>query len=658
MVKFYPHQYGSREAGTINEHPLVNGKEISTAVQDEMIEIFKNEKDHVVVQVLRKNACTRRVPSVDVGTQTDPPDSYTDVEHPAFRSTPVSDGRHFLHRPPDRHYDADEYLPCTPHDVESECDPVYEVTHSYVTIQRRPELSTSGRYRHPTCSDLPDLLSSKEMELFKLKYYQELILGISSCYTINEEQPSTSPNKTDDDSKANRNATPEPSSLQDRDSGVGCMDESTQNEEASEHDTKGEGSNCDSRWEPGCSGDLIASRESPLRDSITSDECSDSGFYSISPREYERFQKVLEKKCRQYTSRSKSDLGRKTPTEEETKNKQENDATNKLDQAQEGQEGDGFKNCKTGERTDLTERPPARDQPKSPQTRSTSNDCCHGKISAAANRSKSFKEENTIVPLKSCPNKALQPLSDPISGTPNKEANCTADSALVGENIEGRKEKNKTGQEPSSVRRYNHELDSYLSPYHTSSQKSVHIPQHARHYQSYMQLVQQETAVECNESLSEAGEGDGEMSSPVSRLEDGGTCFTTKKQLRDQLLKDRAVKIGEERNGVTTDDDALSEIKMGRYWNKVERRQHLTLAKEKRRRREVMMQSRLGIVKESGGNGRKESNIVELSQRKVTRKRNKKVFDNWVTIQELLAHGSRSADGTMVYSPLLSVTTV
>lgn len=52
------------------------------------------------------------------------------------------------------------------------------------------------------------------------------------------------------------------------------------------------------------------------------------------------------------------------------------------------------------------------------------------------------------------------------------------------------------------------------------------------------------------------------------------------------------------------------------------------------------------------------SNILSLSQRKIARKRNRRILDNWITIQELLAHGSRSPDGKKIYNPLLSVTTV
>lgn len=52
------------------------------------------------------------------------------------------------------------------------------------------------------------------------------------------------------------------------------------------------------------------------------------------------------------------------------------------------------------------------------------------------------------------------------------------------------------------------------------------------------------------------------------------------------------------------------------------------------------------------------NNILLLSQKKSMKKRNRRILDNWITIQELLAHGSRSPDGKKIYNPLLSVTTV
>ncbi|XP_038603887.1 LOW QUALITY PROTEIN: PDZ domain-containing protein 4 [Tachyglossus aculeatus] len=143
------------------------------------------------------------------------------------------------------------------------------------------------------------------------------------------------------------------------------------------------------------------------------------------------------------------------------------------------------------------------------------------------------------------------------------------------------------------------------------------------------------------------------------KVRSDGTRYVAKRPVRDRLLKARALKIREERSGMTTDDDAVSEMKMGRYWSKEERKQHLIRAREQRKRREFMMQSRLECLREQqNGESKHELNIIALSHRKTMKKRNKKILDNWITIQEMLAHGTRSADGKRVYNPLLSVTTV
>ncbi|KAM9112938.1 PDZ domain-containing protein 4 [Pangshura tecta] len=126
---------------------------------------------------------------------------------------------------------------------------------------------------------------------------------------------------------------------------------------------------------------------------------------------------------------------------------------------------------------------------------------------------------------------------------------------------------------------------------------------------------------------------------------------------RDRLLKARALKIREERGGTTTDDDAGSEMKMGRYWSKGQRKQQLLRAREQRRRRELLLQSRLDGQREAPGAPDPPSALA-LGQRKSLRKRSRRILDNWVTIQEMLAHGARSADGQRLYNPLLSVTTV
>lgn len=128
---------------------------------------------------------------------------------------------------------------------------------------------------------------------------------------------------------------------------------------------------------------------------------------------------------------------------------------------------------------------------------------------------------------------------------------------------------------------------------------------------------------------------------------------------RDRLLKARAIKILEERGG-STDDDARSELKTGRYWSREQRKQHLARAREQRRRREqLLLQGGLGGVGGPAGGA------VEPPQhgqgggggggsRRGLRKRSRRILDNWVTIQEMMLaqHGGR------LEHPLLSVTTV
>ena len=143
-----------------------------------------------------------------------------------------------------------------------------------------------------------------------------------------------------------------------------------------------------------------------------------------------------------------------------------------------------------------------------------------------------------------------------------------------------------------------------------------------------------------------------------------GSRYVARRPARDRILRERALRIREERSGggTTTDDDAMSEMKMGRYWSKEERKQHLVRAKEQRRRREFMQRSRLESLKEnpqSSGEGRsKEVSIIELSHKKMMKKRNKKILDNWMTIQELMIHGTKAPEGAQVHNAFLSVTTV
>ncbi|XP_051916656.1 PDZ domain-containing RING finger protein 4-like isoform X2 [Hippocampus zosterae] len=210
----------------------------------------------------------------------------------------------------------------------------------------------------------------------------------------------------------------------------------------------------------------------------------------------------------------------------------------------------------------------------------------------------------------------------------------------------------------------------YFSPSHSSHHRQANIPAHARHYQSYMQLIQQRSAVEyaqsqisllsvCNKEPQAAPLllDEPKMEWKV-KIRSDGTRYVTKRPVRDKILRERALKIKEERSGgMTTDDDAMSEMKMGRYWSKEERKQHLLRAKEQRKRREFMQRSRLESLKENPQSSG-EASIIELSHKKMMKKRNKKILDNWMTIQELMTHGTKAPEGTQVHNAFLSVTTV
>ncbi|XP_029019046.1 PDZ domain-containing RING finger protein 4 [Betta splendens] len=211
-------------------------------------------------------------------------------------------------------------------------------------------------------------------------------------------------------------------------------------------------------------------------------------------------------------------------------------------------------------------------------------------------------------------------------------------------------------------------------PYGSSYQTAPHQNQGGpRQLQSYMQLLQQHSSLEysqsqlsllsvCRDPVTRSGRpGEPRLEWKVKVRADG-TRYVARRPARDRILRERALRIREERSGgMTTDDDAMSEMKMGRYWSKEERKQHLARAREQRKRREFMQKSRLECLKEgtaSGAEGRKEINILELSHKKMMKKRNKKILDNWMTIQELMSHGARVPEGSKVHNAFLSVTTV
>ncbi|CAB1315331.1 unnamed protein product [Coregonus sp. 'balchen'] len=154
--------------------------------------------------------------------------------------------------------------------------------------------------------------------------------------------------------------------------------------------------------------------------------------------------------------------------------------------------------------------------------------------------------------------------------------------------------------------------------------------------------------------------------------------------VRNQILRDRASRLADERSGMSTDEES-QEVMRGRYWSRTERREHLLLAREQKQqqqqargqqaytrpganggsgsRREAGVNTRGGVIREGGGGSLGDgrcSTVLELSQKKLSRLRNRKLLDDWTTVEELLTHGTRLGTGeemSLCPSSLLTVTT-
>ncbi|MCI4375168.1 hypothetical protein PGIGA_G00106210 [Pangasianodon gigas] len=479
-----------------------------------------------------------------------------------------------------------------------------------------------------------------------------------------------------------------------KDSGVGRTDESTRNDESSEQenlcdDQTSASTTLGSHRRLAYSQDTLGSSDLPFsNESFISADYTDADFLGDFPAdECERFRELLELKCQ---VRSGGGLGISWPSfgidagagddvvdkELELLNAELRNIeleclsivrahrTQQLREQPWMLHNSGFRNYNTSvdarrhELADISELPEKSDKDSS-SAYNTGESCRSTPLTLELSPDNSLRRANEGLAEASAgstvtgPNtRALRPLLSPVQEASGSGRSHTAppkepDAGLHSEAKE---------RKPSR-------LSHPHSPY-----KHAHIPAHAQHYQSYMHLIQQKSAVEyaqsqmslasmCRDPVSAEPKAEWKV-----KIRSDGTRYITKRPARDRLLKERALRIREERSGgMTTDDDAASELKMGRYWSKEERKQHVVRAKEQRQRREFMKQSRTDWLKEQSGSGaddKKEVNIIELSHKKMMKKRNKKIFDNWMTIQELLTHGARSPDGTRVYNSLLSVTTV
>lgn len=502
------------------------------------------------------------------------------------------------------------------------------------------------------------------------------------------------------------------SNQHEKDSGVGRTDESTRNDESSEQENNGEDATASANPLAGqrkltCSQDTLGSGDLPFsNESFISADCTDVDYLGIPEDECERFRELLELKCQvqsaspyslYYPSSPLDAAGKSDPESVDKELELLNEElrsieleclsivrAHKMQQLKEQYRESwmlhhsGFRNYNTSvdvrrhELSDITELPEKSDKDSS-SAYNTGESCRSTPLTLEISPDNSLRRvaegssegaTANIEAYRPSPKNLLAITEDPEVSTPSYNPSSKELDPSQALEIKERRGSDGSRSPTASPKLGN----AYLPSYHHSPYKHAHIPAHAQHYQSYMHLIQQKSAVEYAQSqmslvsmckdLNSSNSAEPRMEWKV-KIRSDGTRYITKRPVRDRLLRERALKIREERSGLTTDDDAMSEMKMGRYWSKEERKQHLVKAKEQRRRREFMMQSRLDCLKEQqASDDRKEMNILELSHKKMMKKRNKKIFDNWMTIQELLTHGTKSPDGTRVYNSFLSVTTV
>lgn len=154
--------------------------------------------------------------------------------------------------------------------------------------------------------------------------------------------------------------------------------------------------------------------------------------------------------------------------------------------------------------------------------------------------------------------------------------------------------------------------------------------------------------------------------SPNAGFNPSGRPSMANRISRSQLLRDRASQLADERSGMSTDEETNTDVLMGRYWSRTERKEHFLLARELRQQQQARGERSTSRERERAGSSTGEvdlraNTVLELSQRKLSRLRNRKLLDDWTTVEELLTHGSRlgdNEDALTCPSSLLTVTTV
>ncbi|CAI2351162.1 unnamed protein product [Caenorhabditis sp. 36 PRJEB53466] len=125
-----------------------------------------------------------------------------------------------------------------------------------------------------------------------------------------------------------------------------------------------------------------------------------------------------------------------------------------------------------------------------------------------------------------------------------------------------------------------------------------------------------------------------------------GSRYIVKRPIRSQILKKREAQLYRERAPISTDDDAMSELKLGRFHTKEERKKILEREKTKK-----LMRLQQKMIEKAHPS---EQVIYQMSQQKLARQKDSMVMDEFVTTREVLSSRTRP-DGI---HGVVSVTTV
>ncbi|XP_006528080.1 PDZ domain-containing protein 4 isoform X1 [Mus musculus] len=731
----------------------VNGKELSKLSQEQTLEALRASKEPLVIQVLRRSPRLRGDSSchdlqlVDSGTQTDitfehimalgklrPPTPPMGILEPYVLSElpPISheyyDPAEFMEGGPQEaermdeleyeevelcknsHQDKLGLMVCYRTDEEEDLG-IYVGEINGMDVQNREEAVAILSQEENTNISL--LVARPESQLAKRWKDSDRDDFLDDFGSENEgdlrarKLKSPPVQQIGNDEKGAPDGGPGLNNSQDLDSGVGRTDESTRNEESSEHDLLGDEppsttNTPGSLRKFGLQGDALQSRDFHFSmDSLLAEGAGLGGadLPGLTDEEYERYRELLEIKCHLengnqlgiFFSRASSgnsaldvnrneSLGHEMAMLEEELRHLEFKCRNIL-RAQKMQqlrercmkawllEEESLYDLaasepKKHELSDISELPEKSDK-DSTSAYNTGESCRSTPLLVEPLPESPLKRSgagnSNLNRTPSGPPVTTHLKGAPSPGSPAKFRSLSRDPE-VGRRQHTEERVRRSTKTSVTLERVGPEGSPYLSRRHRG--------QEIEQYHSCVQLAPPRTLEDLGHgslSLASGPRVGGVAAAAVEaprmewkvKVRSDGTRYVAKRPVRDRLLKARALKIREERSGMTTDDDAVSEMKMGRYWSKEERKQHLIRAREQRKRREFMMQSRLECLREQqNGDSKPELNIIALSHRKTMKKRNKKILDNWITIQEMLAHGARSADGKRIYNPLLSVTTV